>query len=259
MTTTTPAAATAPQIIATIMPRIEATRQPAEQAAASPAGGHYGPQGHNPESNGNAPGPSSDSVINDHPPGVKRICPQCGTAFEPNSGKHVFCVRNCQQQHAYHRFRILHEKTCAAPGCRRTFTVTDPRRPKVARPKDHRYCCDDCQLAGWWASPAGQASYHRTLAKGRADRAHPRRQERCDHCNEILTGLWSQRWCNRECEKAFNRLPREHPRCLARECGAEIIGGRSHRKYCNDLCAWREAGRRKAERRIATRRLAAVA
>ena len=198
-------------------------------------------------------------IIGAEAPSVKRICPQCGTAFEPNSGKHVFCVPNCQQRHTYHRFRILHLRTCAAPGCRRTFTVTDPRRPKVARPKDHRYCCDDCQLAGWWASPAGQASYHRTLAKGRADRAHPRRQERCDHCNEILTGLWSQRWCNRECEKAFNRLPREHPRCLARECGAEIIGGRSHRKYCNDLCAWREAGRRKAERRIATRRLAAVA
>ena len=35
-------------------------RKPADQIAS----GHYGPQGHNPESNGNAPGASSDSGTN---------------------------------------------------------------------------------------------------------------------------------------------------------------------------------------------------
>ena len=186
-------------------------------------------------------------IIGNPVPGVKRKCanPRCATEFLPNSGKQRFCTRSCWQKHVYHRFCILPPKrTCARPGCRRTFTEGTLQK---------LYCSEKCGQKVWSYTPA--AIRFRESQRN----PPPRRQERCDHCNEILTGLWSQRWCNRECEKAFMRLPREHPRCLARECGAEIIGGRSHRKYCSDLCAWREADRRKAERRIATRRLAAVA
>ena len=80
MNTPLPAAPPSTQTIATIVPDTGTARQPAEQVVAPPtdqiASGHYGPQGHNPESNGKLPGASSDSGINAHPPGVKR-CPEC--------------------------------------------------------------------------------------------------------------------------------------------------------------------------------------
>ena len=201
-------------------------------------------------------GAAISNIIDRQAPGVKRICPQCGVAFTPATGKQVFCVRACQQRHAYYEFRVLHEKTCAAPGCRRTFTITDPRRPKVAGPKDRRYCSDDCESAGYKASPAGQASYQRWLAKAREERARPRRQDRCDHCARDLDGKqWSARFCDRECEKAFNRLPREHPTCLARDCDEPITTGRPHRKWHSDRCGDRE---RRHRRRDALRKAAAA-
>ena len=96
-------------------------------------------------------------IIGAEAPSVKRICPQCGTAFEPNSGKHVFCVPNCQQRHTYHRFRILHLRTCAAPGCRRTFTVTDPAAPEGGKAKGPSLLLRRLP-AGWLVGIACRAS-----------------------------------------------------------------------------------------------------
>ncbi len=141
----------------------------------------------------------------------KKVCPQCGKEFWPNTSRQIYCDKKCAYDH---NMDVVHEKRRKEKG-------------------DHRFRQKNCVICG---KPFWPVNGQQQVCSDECKDIRDKRTRRKLY-DEVIADKAKQEWALKKELRLAENDGHPYPKRICEYCGKEYWPNKHHQKYCCKECS----------------------